>query len=67
MEEKIRRSLGEPVQAFRRDLEAKAVTRTKNRNEAGGGGGGGGGEGNIREIKSHVDGKRQIQVQSFSE
>ena len=61
MGEKIRRSLREPVQAFRRDLEEKAVTRTKNRNEAGGGGG------NIREIKSHVDGKRQIQVQSFSE
>ena len=67
MEGKIRRSLREPVQAFPRDLAEKAGTRTKNRNEAEGGGGGGGGEGNIREIKSHVDGKRQIQVQSFSE
>ena len=63
MEENIRRSLREPVQAFPRDLPEKAGTRTKNRNEAGGGGG----EGNNREIKSHVDGKRKIQVQSFSE
>ena len=36
MEEKIRRSLREPVQAFPRDLAEKAGTRTKNRNEAGG-------------------------------
>ena len=63
MEEKIRRSLREPVQAFPRDLAEKAGTRTKNRNEAGGGGGGG----NIREIKSHNDGKRHIQVENFSE
>ena len=56
MEEKIRRSLREPVQAFPRDLAEKAGTRTKKRNEEGGG------EGNIREIKSHVDGKRQIQL-----
>ena len=61
MEGKIRRPLREPVQAFPRDLAEKAGTRTKNRNEAGGGGG------NIREIKSHVDGKRHIQVESFSE
>ena len=53
----------EPVQAFPRDLAEKAGTRTKNRNEAGGGGGGG----NIREIKSHNDGKRHIQVENFSE
>ena len=61
MEEKISRSLREPVQAFPSDVTEKAGTRAKNRNEAegGGGGGGGGGEGNIREIKSHVDGKRQ--------
>ena len=63
MEEKIRRALREPVQAFPRDLAEKAGTRTKNRNEAGGGGGGG----NIREIKSHNDGKRHIQVENFSE
>ena len=63
MEEKIRRPLREPVQAFPRDLAYKAGTRTKNRNEAGGGGGGG----NIREIKSHNDGKRHIQVENFSE
>ena len=56
MEEKIRRPLREPVQAFPGDLAEKAGTRTKNRNEAGGGGGGG----NIREIKSHNDGKRHI-------
>ena len=36
MEEKIRRSLKEPVQAFPRYLAEKAGTRTKNRNEAGG-------------------------------
>ena len=65
MEEKIRCPLREPVQAFPRDLAEKDGTRTKNRNEAGGGGGGGGG--NIREIKSHDDGKRQIQVENFSE
>ena len=63
MEEKIRRPLREPVQAFPRDLAEKAGTRTKNRNEAGGGGGGG----DIREIKSHNDGKRHIQVENFSE
>ena len=63
MEEKIRRPLREPVQAFPGDLAEKAGTRTKNRNEAGGGGGGG----NIREIKSHNDGKRHIQVENFSE
>ena len=63
MEEKIRRPLREPVQAFPRDLAEKAGTRKKNRNEAGGGGGGG----NIREIKSHNDGKRHIQVENFSE
>ena len=63
MEEKIRRPLREPVQAFPRDLAEKAGKRTKNRNEAGGGGGGG----NIREIKSHNDGKRHIQVENFSE
>ena len=62
MEEKIRRPLREPVQAFPRDLAEKAGTRTKNRNEAGGGGGGG----NIMEIKSHNDGKRHIQVENFS-
>ena len=67
MEEKIRRPLREPVQAFPRDLAEKAGTRTKNRNEAGGGGGGGGGGGNIREIKSHNDGKRHIQVENYSE
>ena len=67
MEEKIRRPLREPVQAFPRDLAEKAGTRTKSRNEAGGGGGGGGGGGNIREIKSHNDGKRHIQVENFSE
>ena len=65
MEEKFRRWLREPVQVFPRDLAEKAGTRTKNRNEEGGGGGGGLGEGNIREIKSHVDGKRQIQVENF--
>ena len=63
MEEKIRSPLREPVQAFPRDLAEKAGTRTKNRNEAGGGGEGG----NIREIKSHNDGKRHIQVENFSE
>ena len=36
MEQKIRRSLKEPVQAFPRYLAEKAGTRTKNRNEAGG-------------------------------
>ena len=51
---------------FPRDLAEKAGTRTKNKNEEGGGGGGGLEEGNIREIKSHVDGKRQIQVENFS-
>ena len=65
MEEKIRRPLREPVQAFQRYLAEKAGTRTKNRNEAGGGGGGEGG--NIREIKSHNHGKRHIQVENFSE
>ena len=67
MEEKIRRPLREPVQAFPRDLAEKAGTRTKNRNEAGGGGGGGGEGGNNREIKGHNDGKRHIQVENFSE
>ena len=65
MEEKIRRPLREPVQAFPRYLAEKAGTRTKNRNEAGGVGGGGGG--NIKDIKNHNDGKRHIQVENFSE
>ena len=65
MEEKIRRPLREPVQAFPRDLAEKAGTRTKKigmKRE-----GRGRGEGNIREIKSHNEGKRHIQVENFSE
>ena len=65
MEEKIRRSLKEPVQAFPRYLAEKAGTRTKNRNEAERGGGGGEGEGSIKEIKSHVDGKRTASDSSW--
>lgn len=55
MEEKISRSLREPVQAFPRDVAEKAGARAKNRNEAEGGGRGRGREGNIREVKSQVE------------